>query len=123
MNEKLKELAELLTHDADLYNVVTALRGPDTEHSALKRIFTIRIRYLTGLCVVLCREEKTVDFNDIIKAVLAVDTNDIHYLVHVVWALESLEKLKAIDKREAEFLYNLAKLLMDIVTNLSLIHI
>ena len=117
MDPHLKKLIDIIW-DPDIYNIATALRGPDSWNSELKRIFTARIRALVGLkpnidLSIEVRESSKIELDDIVYAILNVSRVDYHYLEHVKAALSSLSALlgSSADRRELEFLKELAYLL------------
>lgn len=106
--------------DEEIYYIVSAVRGPDSENDNLKYIFTARIRWLLGKSeeiVSAFRRVKEVPLSTIVKAIEEVKEYDYHYLVHVGEALDMLFKLGLISEREYHFLdklqYGLIKLTED----------
>jgi len=96
--------------DKDMYYIVSAVRGPDSQNDNLKYIFTARIRWLVGRNDEIAsafRREKKVRLSTIVKAIEEVNEYDYHYLVHVGDALDEMVELGLISEREYGFLYKL----------------
>jgi len=109
------EALRILVNQSDIYVIMSALRGPDTENEYLKWVFTARIRHLAGMdCESVgsnCRDEKVVSFKDVIEALKSVNADDRHYLNHVKMALMEFKYKGLIDRDEFLLLYELADIL------------
>ena len=114
------EALKILVNESDIYNIMSALRGPDTQNYDLKYIFTARIRCLAGMdcesAGSYCREEKIVSLRDVIDALKSINADDEHYLGHVTEALIEFKHKGLIDRDEFLLLYELA----DIMKNVSI---
>jgi len=111
-------VVKLMAWRARAYDVAAAMRGPDAENNALKKVFTARIRYLAAggkeaRMEVMTRKEADVMLDEVAEAIVKLDPHHMHFLNHVVTAVENLEALGLIEPREAEFLARLADLLHD----------
>jgi len=108
MEDEIKALRELI-NDKDTYNIITAIRGPDSCNYGLKWIFTARIRYLLGLrnLVVDIRLSPAVGKRLLYSALEELTDADLHYLYHVSNALKSLHCTGVLDEEEYEFLQQL----------------
>lgn len=112
VNAKINLLRLALT-DNKIYDIVTALRGPDSGNDFLKHIFTGRIRsllinahYIEDL---VRRPSRELHLSDILNAILLTSEPDLHYLSHVIDALNALREYNVLDEREYELLYSLAQ--------------
>ena len=117
----LKTIAESKT----LYDIVTALRGPDSKNSGLKYIFTSRIRHLALQLKISDtphvgweRNTKYFTSHNIAAAVMQLHPYDIHYLHHVLDALNSLHSLNLINTDEYICLSSLAQVLLGLACSL-----
>jgi len=114
---RVKALKKVV-NNSTLYSVVSAIRGCDSGSTALKYLFTARIRYLAGLeqsnVPVDVRECRKISLLMIYKALEEVSRTDIHCLDHAVSALDALEKLELIDSEEAEVLRKIASILTEV---------
>lgn len=113
----LQSIVAELNENEDIYNILTAIRGPDFASSAhapyannMKRLFTQRIRFLAGMTSsrAACRSEKQVFLSE---ELFSIPTHIIsafrHYIIHIEEALNALLSLEMINKREYAFLISL----------------
>jgi len=109
------EALRILVNDSEIYNIMAALRGPDTQNDDLKWIFTARLRYLVGMDCggsgVRCRTKKEIRLWEVFEALKKVNEYDEHYLSHVELALFELMVKGLIDKEEYSLLRELADIL------------
>ena len=109
-------LLKKVVNDPVLYDVITAIRGCDSTNSALKYLFTSRIRYLAGLdpsnVNVDVRVNEEIKLRMIYKAVDTVSEVDAHCLSHIECAINALRKLKLMDEKEAYMLTAIARTLI-----------
>lgn len=96
-----------------LYDVASAMRGPDDDCVGLKFIFTARIRSLAGVYNedVLLRDTKVINrdiLRDAIEDIITMHKNAArHYISHVDSALQALKYYKRISKPEYKFLQHI----------------
>ena len=120
MNWLRKIVLKHMVTDHILYDIATALRGPDSKHDSLKYIFTQRIRWLVGRSTEIIgdfRVDGKIPLDVIVKAVLEVDETDRHFLDHVEYALDVLDELELIGIREFIFLGKLCYYLKKLTYN------
>ena len=107
-----------------IYDVACALRGPDPPvanrgDSALKELFTARIRRLAGLepsdAAGWVREEG-VKLSVVAEAFCEVTADHMHFLNHVGVALSRLRELGLMSREEYEFLTSLQRLFFTVAT-------
>lgn len=114
LRNKLEAL-KVLVNESDIYNIMSALRGPDTQNYDLKYIFTARIRHLAGMdCKrsdAHCRDKKVVSIRDVMEALKSINADDEHYLGHVTEALIEFKHKGLIDRDEFLLLYELADIM------------
>ena len=111
---KLRILRWLL-NDWRIYDIVSAIRGPDTQIEGLKTIFTERIRALLDLDLPRARHTKEVPFTAIVNAITKISRHDLHYLDHVKSALEIMHDYNIIEQREYQFLRKLLGIIDELV--------
>jgi len=114
MKQEIEALIRLLKND-DIYDVVTALRGPDTENTALKRIFTLFIRGRLGVPPYWEYTNLKIPFGVVVEAILTVDENDMHYLNHTSRALGVMKKHGLITEDEFQVLDALIDILRGVI--------
>ncbi len=110
----IEELKKILA-DKDAYDLVSALRGDDYEFAAMKYVFTARIRYFLGIGswagvirdTEYISEERAEDFKVEVENAIKQKMS-LHYLDHILFALEALVKLKLMPEFEASELSALA---------------
>lgn len=116
------EVLKGLFRDANIYNLVSAVRGNDYGLSHIKYLFTSRIRYFLNVdkTYTSVREDEYISFfeyqdifNDIEYA-KSIHMNK-HYFLHVRVALRILTELKLISKDESENLTMLASEIEDYI--------
>lgn len=108
-----KETLDIVATSGEIYNIVCGLRGPDSGNKYLKYIFTSRLRGIIGVYGVNVREESTIEFEDIVNAILTMEKHDEHYLNHMYWSFKCLYEIS--ENREALFLSKLAEILDSMV--------
>ena len=96
-----------------LYDVASAMRGPDDDCVGLKYLFTARIRSLAGIYsdTLLLRDTKRVNrdiLRDAIENIITMHKDAArHYISHVDSALEALKYYKIMSKPEYKFLQHI----------------
>lgn len=119
LRNKLKVwILRKVVNDQTLYDIVTAFRGCDSYNTVLKYLFTARIRYLAGMnpddAFADVRVDKEIELWMLHRAVGSVSEADMHYLVHIMYAISALRWLKLIDEEEADMLNAIATILENV---------
>jgi len=107
--------------NADLYDIVTALRGPDIDvKCSMKYLFTARLRYILrggGMALYGIRMEPKVMLTALATAVTMPPEYTeplVHYLHHVVGAFTSLAQLTLGENKEIMDLRMLAEAMLNL---------
>jgi len=115
--ERFLKILNAVVEEPRLYDIACALRGPDFPAPNLKELFTARIRALLGSwCAGVMRWKAKVDFEAVRiayrEAYLAAEkgADATHYLDHVLFALESIDRLGVVAGEKLQEVIELERL-------------
>ena len=131
LRDKLLELEELL-EDSDVYDVATALRGPDLSDEVIKEYLTGRIRYFVlgenaaDLAVIQNYEFTEYNAVAVINSVIGLVERGVfrdkyvlegflHYLQHIKLAVGSLNIAELMSDEEYSLMFKLVESIRDIL--------
>lgn len=109
MTMKMSTMLKRVINNDALYDIVSAMRGPDNVRGSIKYVFTARIRVLAGLesNQLTRRDEKYITEQYINVCIIDGIGLPDHYYTHIYDALQALRVMGLIELDEYQFLREL----------------
>jgi len=115
------QVLKWLLGDQKIYDVASAIRGCDSGNWCLKLVFSARFRALLGcdrtLYTGAVRTHKRIAKSILKCALDKLSMSDVHYLVHMLRAINAFYELELIDGRESYVLTEFAKICAKLLTH------